>query len=82
MRLHMADQPLSTISGIFWSVEGAIAMGYPAKDKVGFYLALWLAFRNSGSVIGSAINVGLNHSPTSVSALSSSTYIVFIGKAT
>lgn len=68
--------------GIFWCTEGAIAMGYPQKDKVGFYLALWLAFRNSGSVIGSAINFGLNHNPTAVSSLSSSTYIVFIGEST
>jgi MFS family permease len=64
--------------GIFWCTEGSIAMGYPQKDKVGFYLALWLAFRNSGSVIGSAINFGLNHNPSAVSSLSSSTYIVFI----
>lgn len=37
-------------AGIFWSVEGAIILGYPEASKRGMYLAVWLAFKSGGQV--------------------------------
>ncbi|TQB72638.1 hypothetical protein MPDQ_006681 [Monascus purpureus] len=33
-------------AGFFWSVEGAIATGYPGQHKRGRYIAAWFTFRN------------------------------------
>ncbi|GAA5967729.1 hypothetical protein JCM3765_000012 [Sporobolomyces pararoseus] len=65
-------------AGLFWSVEGAIVMGYPEPNKRGRYLAYWLAFRNAGSILGGAINLGLNVKNSKGGSISSSTYLVFI----
>ena len=65
-------------AGLFWSVEGAIVMGYPEPSKRGRYLAYWLAFRNAGSVLGGSINLGLNAKNSKGGSVSSSTYLVFI----
>ncbi|GAA5872122.1 hypothetical protein JCM16303_000986 [Sporobolomyces ruberrimus] len=65
-------------AGLFWSVEGAMVMGYPEPRKRGRYLAYWLGFRNAGMILGGAINLGLNASNSKAGSISSSTYIVFI----
>ncbi|GAA6015701.1 hypothetical protein JCM11491_002451 [Sporobolomyces phaffii] len=65
-------------AGLFWSVEGAIVMGYPEPSKRGRYLAYWLAFRNAGSILGGSINLGLNAKNSKGGSVSSSTYLVFI----
>ncbi|GAA5926642.1 uncharacterized protein JCM15063_000329 [Sporobolomyces koalae] len=67
-----------TSAGLFWSVEGAIVMGYPEPSKRGRYLAFWLAFRNAGSILGGAINLALNVKNAKGGSVSSSTYPVFI----
>jgi MFS family permease len=47
-------------AGFFWSVEGAIATGYPEDRKRGRYIATWFTFRNFGNIIGGAISLGIN----------------------
>lgn len=47
-------------AGFFWSVEGAIATGYPEHHKRGRYIATWFTFRNFGNVVGGAISLALN----------------------
>lgn len=37
-------------AGLYWAAEGAIILSYPEHAKRGRYLALWLAFKNSGQV--------------------------------
>ncbi|CDK26271.1 unnamed protein product [Kuraishia capsulata CBS 1993] len=65
-------------AGIFWAAEGAIMIGYPEEEKRGRYLAYWLAYRNSGSIIGGAINLGFNSKGKTVGKLNWKTYIVFV----
>ena len=48
-------------AGFFWSVEGAIATGYPESHKRGRYIATWFTFRNFGNIIGGAVSLGINH---------------------
>ncbi|KAK8050698.1 UNC93-like protein [Apiospora phragmitis] len=47
-------------AGLYWAAEGAIVLSYPEHAKRGRYLALWLGFKNSGQLLGGAINLGLN----------------------
>ncbi|KAK6390805.1 hypothetical protein LTR81_026870 [Elasticomyces elasticus] len=39
-------------AGFFWSVEGAIATGYPEQQKRGRYIATWFTFRNCQAPLG------------------------------
>ncbi|KAI2605239.1 MFS general substrate transporter [Hypoxylon fragiforme] len=65
-------------AGFFWSVEGAIATGYPEQHKRGRYLATWFTFRNFGNIIGGAISLGLNHSVNQRGQVGYQTYLGFI----
>jgi hypothetical protein len=65
-------------AGFFWSVEGAIATGYPEQHKRGRYIATWFTFRNFGNIIGGAISLALNHSTNVVGKVGYSTYLGFI----
>ncbi|GAA5936447.1 hypothetical protein JCM3775_000823 [Rhodotorula graminis] len=65
-------------AGLFWSVEGAIALGYPDPSQRGIFLAIWLAWRNAGQILGGAINLGLNAKGNKIGAISQVTYYVFI----
>lgn len=57
-------------AGLYWAAEGAIVLAYPEHSRRGRYLAMWLAFKNSGQIIGGAINLGLNvHRSTGGEAL-------------
>ncbi|KAL4792939.1 hypothetical protein BDV19DRAFT_380428 [Aspergillus venezuelensis] len=47
-------------AGFFWSVEGAIATGYPEDRKRGRYITTWFTFRNFGNIIGGAISLDIN----------------------
>ena len=42
-------------------------------------LGIWSAMRNSGSVIGGAINFSTNHSTASAGGIAWSTYLIFVG---
>ncbi|KAF7588587.1 hypothetical protein BBP40_005506, partial [Aspergillus hancockii] len=65
-------------AGFFWSVEGAIATGYPEQHKRGRYIATWFTFRNFGNVIGGAISLGINHSVNQRGQVGYQTYLGFI----
>ncbi|TNY19311.1 DUF895 domain membrane protein [Rhodotorula diobovata] len=65
-------------AGLFWSVEGAIALGYPDPSQRGIFLALWLAWRNAGQILGGSINLGLNAKGNKIGSISQVTYYVFI----
>ncbi|KAF6840583.1 duf895 domain membrane protein [Colletotrichum musicola] len=65
-------------AGFFWSVEGAIATGYPEQHKRGRYIATWFTFRNLGNIIGGAISLGINHKDNQRGQVGSQTYLGFI----
>lgn len=47
-------------AGLYWAAEGAVVLSYPEHRKRGRYLAIWLCFKNSGQIVGGAINLGTN----------------------
>lgn len=65
-------------AGIFWAAEGAIMISYPIDSQRGRYLAYWLAFRNSGSIVGGIINLAFNFSGKTTGKLDWRTFIVFV----
>ncbi|KAI9659456.1 MAG: hypothetical protein M1821_001714 [Bathelium mastoideum] len=65
-------------AGFFWSVEGAIATGYPEQHKRGRYLATWFTFRDAGSLVGGAVSLALNHKSGREGKVGYSTYQAFI----
>jgi len=65
-------------AGFFFSVEGAIATGYPEQHKRGRYIATWFTFRNFGYLIGGAISLGLNVKTAQRGAVGYQTYLAFI----
>ena len=65
-------------AGLYWAAEGAIILSYPEHAKRGRYLALWLAFKNSGQLIGGAINLGLNAKRATAGKVSYVTLLVFV----
>lgn len=65
-------------AGFFWSVEGAIATGYPEEHKRGRYIATWFTFRNMGNLIGGSISLGLNVNRTEKGQVGYQTYLAFI----
>lgn len=65
-------------AGVFWSVEGAVATGYPEQHKRGRAIATWFTFRNAGNVVGGAISLALNHKTTTKGAVGYKTYLAFI----
>ncbi|KAJ5502605.1 Major facilitator superfamily domain general substrate transporter [Penicillium fimorum] len=65
-------------AGFFWSVEGAVATGYPEQHKRGRYIATWFTFRNFGNIIGGAVSLGINHSVNHLGQVGYQTYLAFI----
>lgn len=65
-------------AGFFWSVEGAIATGYPEHGKRGRYIATWFTFRNFGNIIGGAISLAVNHKSNHKGKVGYETYLGFI----
>ena len=65
-------------AGYFWSVEGAIATGYPEAHKRGRYIATWFTFRNFGNIIGGAVSLGINHRINRKGQVGYQTYLGFI----
>ncbi|EAU39448.1 conserved hypothetical protein [Aspergillus terreus NIH2624] len=65
-------------AGFFWSVEGAIATGYPEAHKRGRYIATWFSFRNCGNIIGGAVALAINHRTTQRGQVGYQTYLAFI----
>lgn len=67
-------------AGLFWSSEGAVALGYSRPEKRGKYLNIWLIFRTLGPLIGGAIVLGMNHSAEAKAKgkVDYSTYLIFV----
>ncbi|KAI1660677.1 MFS general substrate transporter [Daldinia decipiens] len=65
-------------AGIFWATEGTIMLSYPEPEKRGRYLAYWLSYRNSGSILGGIINLAFNYQGKTTGKLDWITYIVFV----
>lgn len=65
-------------SGFLYVGETTAMLSYPNQDDRGFYLGIWSAMRNSGSVIGGAINFASNYSETAAGGISWATYIIFV----
>lgn len=53
-------------------------LSYPPPENRGKYLAYWLAYRNSGAILGGAINLAFNYSGKRLGKLDWKTYIVFV----
>ncbi|KAJ4066544.1 hypothetical protein NW756_010052 [Fusarium oxysporum] len=64
--------------GFLYVAESTAMLSYPLENDRGFYLGVWSAMRNSGSVIGGAINFSNNHSDSKAGGVAWSTYLVFI----
>lgn len=65
-------------AGFFWSVEGAIATGYPEQHKRGRYIATWFTFRNMGNLIGGSISLAINVDNAEKGQVGYGTYLAFI----
>ncbi|KAK5689450.1 hypothetical protein LTR17_026264 [Elasticomyces elasticus] len=65
-------------AGFFWSVEGAIATGYPEQHKRGRYIATWFTFRNFGNVVGGSISLALNVNNARRGQVGYQAYLAFI----
>ncbi|KAL7621502.1 hypothetical protein AAE478_008826 [Parahypoxylon ruwenzoriense] len=76
--VYMGAVTCGISAGFFWSVEGAIATGYPEQHKRGRYIATWFTFRNFGNIIGGAISLGLNHNVNQRGKVGYQTYLGFI----
>lgn len=57
-------------------------LSYPSPDERGRMLAIWAGMRNSGSVIGGAINFANNYDNASAGLIRWSTYLIFIAFGT
>lgn len=66
-------------SGFLYVGETTAMLSYPIPDERGFYLGIWSAMRNSGSVIGGAINFATNYDSSSAGGISWATYLIFVG---
>lgn len=66
-------------SGFLYVAETTAMLSYPPQDDRGFYLGIWSAMRNSGSVMGGAINFATNYSASSAGGIAWATYIIFVG---
>ena len=66
-------------NGFLYVAETTAMLSYPYPDDRGFYLGIWSAMRNSGSVIGGAINFSTNYSTSSAGGIAWSTYLIFVG---
>ncbi|KAI8072301.1 major facilitator superfamily domain-containing protein [Gongronella butleri] len=67
-------------AGLFWSIEGAIALGYSRPEKRGKYLNVWLIFRTLGPLVGGAIVLALNSSDSQKASgkIGYQTYLIFV----
>jgi MFS family permease len=66
-------------NGFLYVGETAAMMSYPDMNERGRYLGIWSAMRNSGSVVGGAINFVTNHKDSGHGGIAWSTYLIFIG---
>jgi hypothetical protein len=74
--LIFAGAVLGFTAALLWSAQGSIMMSYPLeKDKGKAFAVFWAIFQ-LGAFIGSVIALAINIRSGSLSAVSTSTYIV------
>ncbi|KAK1993281.1 major facilitator superfamily transporter [Colletotrichum falcatum] len=66
-------------NGFLYVAETTAMLSYPDPNSRGLYLGIWSAMRNSGSVVGGAINFSNNSSRSNAGGIAWSTYLVFVG---
>lgn len=76
--VYLGSAACGITAGFFWAAEGAIMLSYPPPESRGKYLAYWLAYRNSGAILGGAVNLAFNYSGRTLGKLDWKTYIVFV----
>ncbi|KAF3061633.1 UNC93-like protein 2 [Daldinia childiae] len=76
--IYLGSAVCGLSAGIFWATEGTIMLSYPEPEKRGRYLAYWLSYRNSGSILGGIINLAFNYGGKTTGKLDWRTYIVFV----
>ncbi|KPI38256.1 UNC93-like protein 2 [Cyphellophora attinorum] len=76
--IYVGSAACGITAGWFWAAEGSIMLSYPRAASRGRYLAYWLAYRNSGAILGGAINLGFNATGSRLGKLDWRTYIVFV----
>lgn len=76
--IYFGSAACGITAGVFWAAEGAIMLSYPSVETRGRYLSYWLAYRNSGSILGGIIQVAFNYSGVKTGKLDWRTYIVFV----
>ncbi|KAI8300829.1 hypothetical protein K4K59_001308 [Colletotrichum sp. SAR11_240] len=76
--IYVGSAACGITAGLFWAAEGAIMLSYPEPENRGKYLAYWLCYRNSGSILGGVINLAFNYQGKRTGKLDWRTYIVFV----
>lgn len=76
--IYVGSAACGITAGLFWAAEGAIMLLYPEQHTRGKYLAYWLCYRNSGSILGGIINLAFNATGSRTGKLDWRTYIVFV----
>ena len=76
--IYVGSAACGITAGLFWAAEGAIMLRYPEPHNRGKYLAYWLCYRNSGSIVGGIINLAFNYKGTRTGKLDWRIYIVFV----
>ena len=66
-------------SGFLYVGETTAMLSYPDQNDRGLFLGIWSAMRNSGSIVGGAINFSTNYTSSSAGGIAWSTYLVFVG---
>ncbi|KAH7562174.1 major facilitator superfamily domain-containing protein [Bipolaris maydis] len=66
-------------SGFLYVGETTAMLSYPNPEDRGFYLGIWSAMRNTGSVIGGAINFSTNYDRAGSGGIAWTTYLIFVG---
>ncbi|KAF7543406.1 hypothetical protein G7Z17_g10767 [Cylindrodendrum hubeiense] len=61
-----------------WPAEAAIAVGYPEVNKRGKCVGIWMAIGKLGSIIATAIQLGLNKDASETGSISPNTYLVLV----
>lgn len=76
--LYLASVFCGVGAALFWSSEGAIAVGFPSESQRGRLLAVWLAMRNVGPLITGIITLVLNTSGAETGKVAYKTYYALI----
>lgn len=76
--LYLASVFCGIGAALFWSAEGAIAVGYPSSSQRGRMVSIWLAIRNIGPLITGIITLVLNTSGADAGKVTYRTYYALI----